>query len=128
MPRQGAVKSPCYRDRVILHSEREEGILDNFCSHAATMIGQWADYGIVGNDNTFRGPGRVDSYITSTRSHGTDVVLRIRRRDFPWFREIRMAPNISWGESTNGGPVEHSSADFPSEQKAIIRRLFDDIW
>ena len=108
-------------------TEREKAILDGIRRLAADMIGQWDDYGIVGKDNTFRGPGRVNTYIMSTRSEGTDVVLRIRCRDFPWFHEIRIAPNHSWRESTNRGPIEHSSADFHSEQKAIIRRLFDDM-
>jgi hypothetical protein len=83
--------------------------------------------GLVGEDNTFRGP-KPSSYVMSAREEGQGVVvLRIQRRDLPRRREIRIARNDSWKESTNGGPVERSSADFWSEQTAIIRRLFDDI-
>jgi hypothetical protein len=108
-------------------SERADEILTAFRELAAKMIGQWDWYGLVGEDNTFRGPA-PSSYVMSTRiEDGFVVVLRIQRRDFPWRREIRIASNNSWKESTNGGPVEHSSAHFPSEQEAIVKRLFDDI-
>jgi hypothetical protein len=40
------------------------------------------------------------------------VVLRIKRRDLPWPREIRIAQNDGWKDYTNGGPVERNSADF----------------
>jgi hypothetical protein len=91
------------------------------------MIGQWYGFGIIeGHDNLFRGLGS-NFYLMSARTEGNDVVLRIRHRDMPWRREIRIAPNNSWKESTNGGPTEHSSAHLPSEQTGIIRRLFDDI-
>jgi hypothetical protein len=108
-------------------SERADEILRAFRELAAEMIKEWDGYGIVGEDGKFRGPA-PSSYAISTRDEGEGpVVLRIQRRDLPWRREIRVAQNNSWKESTNGGPVERSSADFWSEQKAIIRRLFDDI-
>jgi hypothetical protein len=108
-------------------SERADEILTAFREIAAKMIGQWDDYGLVGEDDTFRGP-KPSSYVMSARDEGEGVVvLRVQRRDLPWRREIRIALNDSWKESTNGGRVERSSADFWSEQKAIIRRLFDDI-
>jgi hypothetical protein len=64
----------------------------------------------------------------STKVEGDGVVvLRIRREDLPWRRELRIAANNSWKESTNGGPVGRSGAHFPSEQGDIIMRLFEDI-
>jgi hypothetical protein len=108
-------------------SERADGILTAFREHAAKMIKEWDDYGLVREDNRFRGPG-PSSYVMSARDEGQGVVvLRIKRRDLAWPQEIRVAQNDSWRESTNGGSVERSSADFPSEQRAIIRRLFDGI-
>jgi hypothetical protein len=108
-------------------SERADHILTAFRELAAKMIGQWNGYGLVGENNTFRGPA-PSSYAVSTRDEGQGaVVLRIQRLDLPWRREIRIAQNNSWKESTNGGPVERSSADFWSERRAIIRRLFDGI-
>ncbi len=57
----------------------------------------------------------------STRMEGDGVVvLRIRREDLAWRREIRITANNSWKESTNGGPVERSGAHFPSEQRVIV--------
>jgi len=108
-------------------SRRADEILTAFRELAAKMIGQWDGYGLVGEDNTFRGPA-PSSYVISTRDEGDGVVLlRIQRRDLPWRREIRIAQNNSWKESTNGGPAEHTSAAFRLEQRAITRRLFNDI-
>jgi hypothetical protein len=101
--------------------------LDAFRELAGKMIKEWDDYGLVREDNGFRGPA-PSSFMMSAGDEGQGVVvLRIQRRDLPWRREIRIAQNDSWKESTNGGPVERSSADFWSEQKAIIRRFFDDV-
>jgi hypothetical protein len=112
---------------VIPRTERDQAILDGFRAVAAKMIGQWDGFGVIErNDNIFRGPDS-NFYIVSTPPEGNDVILRIRHRNTPWRREIRIAPNNSRKESTNGGPVEHSNAHFPSEQTPIIRRLFDDI-
>ncbi|MDQ6884002.1 MAG: hypothetical protein M3077_07165 [Candidatus Dormibacteraeota bacterium] len=108
-------------------SERADDILNAFRELAGKMIKEWDDYGLVREDNGFRGPA-PSSFMMSARDEGQGVVvLRIQRRDLPWRREIRIAQNDSWKESTNGGPVERSSADFWSEQKAIITRLFDDV-
>jgi|SRR5438445_5385420 len=108
-------------------TDREQAILSEFRKHAESLIGQYDDFGTVREDNGFRGPS-PSSYIMSTRAEADGVVvIRIQRQDLPWRREIRIAPNNSWKESTNGGPVEHSSAHFPSEQQAIIKRFFDDI-
>ena len=94
---------------------------------AVDLIGEYDRFGLIQKDNTFGGPAN-SSYVMSTRvEDGGAVLLRIQRRDLPWRREIRVAPNDSWRASTNGGPVEHSSAHFPSEQAAIITRLFDEI-
>ena len=91
------------------------------------MIGEEDGFGIVGADNTFRGPG-TDIYTMSTRDEGYRVgVLRVQRRHSAWRREIRIIPNNNWWESTNGGPVERSSAYFWQEQDGIVRRLFCDI-
>jgi hypothetical protein len=108
-------------------SERADEILTAFRELAAKMIGQWDGYGLVREDNTFRGP--VPSrYAISTRDEGQRaIVLRIQRVDLPWRREIRIAQNNSWKESTNGRSVERSGADYWSECRTIIRRLFDDI-
>jgi hypothetical protein len=104
-----------------------QAILSEFRDRAESVIGEYDDFGTDREDNGFRGPS-PSSYIMSARAEADGVVvLRIQRQDSPWRREIRIAPNNSWKESTNGGPVEHSSAHFPSEQQAIIKRLFDDI-
>jgi hypothetical protein len=100
--------------------------MTGFRELAASLIGEYDGFGIVGDDNTFRGPA-PSSYVMSTREDGGVVVLRIQRKDLPWRREIRITLNESWKESTNGGPVERSGAHFPSEQGAIIARLFEHI-
>jgi hypothetical protein len=108
-------------------TDREQAILSEFRKRAESLIGQYDDFGTVREDSGFRGPSH-SSYIMSTRAEADGVVvLRIQRQDLSWRREIRIAPNNSWKESTNGGPMAHRSAGFPSEQQAIIRRLFDDI-
>jgi len=114
-------------EAMLNRTDREDAILIGFRELAADMIKEYDGYGIVGEDNTFRGPA-PSSYIMSARleDHGV-VVLRIRRRDMPWRREIRIALNESWKESTNGGPVERSGAHFPSEEAAVIARLFEHI-
>lgn len=112
---------------MIRRSELEEAILRPFLAQARSMIGEWDGYGLVQEDGRFRGPTSSAYAITTKAESKGVVVLRIQRLDMPWRREIRIAPNRSWKESTNGGPVDHSSADFPSEQGAIIERLFDDI-
>jgi hypothetical protein len=112
---------------MLRQTERERTILSTFPALAAGMIGEYDGYGIVGEDNTFRGPS-PSGYLISTRLEKLGVVvLRIQRRDLPWRREISIAPNSSWKESTNGAPVEQSSAHFLSAQGAIIKRFFDDI-
>ena len=112
---------------VIRRTDREQAILTEFRERAASLIGEFDGFGIVGEDNTFRGPA-PSSYVMSTLVEDDGiVVLRIQRKDLPWRREIHIVPKDSWKESTNGGPVEHSSAHFPSEQQAILNRLFGDI-
>jgi hypothetical protein len=112
---------------MLKQTDREQAILTSFRVLAAEMIGEYDGYGTVGKDNAFRGPA-PSSYVMSTRLENLGiVVLRIQRRDPPWRREIRIAPNESWKESTNGRPDERSGAHFPSEQGAIIKRLFDAV-
>jgi hypothetical protein len=106
-------------------SDREQAILSEFRKRAASLIKEYDGFGIV-DGHRFRGPS-PSSYVMVTRLEANVVVLRIQRQDLPWRREIRVAPNNSWKESTSGGPVEHSSAHFPSEQQAILNRLFEDI-
>jgi len=108
-------------------TDRKKAILSEFRKRAESLIGQFDDFGTVREDNGFRGPS-PSSYIMSSRAEADGVVLlRIHRQDLPWRREIRIAPNDRWEESTNGGPVEHSSAHFPSEQQGILNQLFEDI-
>jgi hypothetical protein len=106
-------------------TDREQVILSEFRRRAASLIKEYDGFGIV-EGYRFRGPS-PSSYVMVTRLEADVVVLRIQRQDLPWRREIHIAPNNSWRESTNGGPVEHSSANFPSEQQAILNRLFEDI-
>ena len=67
-------------------TDREQAILTSFRRLAADMIKEYDGYGIMGEDNTFRGPS-ASSYIMSTRLEDQGVVvLRIQRRDTPWRR------------------------------------------
>src|ERR1700674_290532 len=109
--RQTPVIHGCYAASQMAQSDRANEILTAFRGLAAKMIGQ-DGYGLVGEDNTFRGPA-ASNYAISTRDERQEaIVLRIQRVDLPWRREIRISQNNSWKESTNGGPVERSSADF----------------
>lgn len=112
---------------MIKRTEREAAILRPFLELARSLIGEWDGYGLVHEDGRFRGPS-PSAYVISTKpeNHGV-VILLIQRLDMPWRREIRVAPNQSWNESTNGGPIERSGAHFRSEQHAIVKRLFDNI-
>jgi hypothetical protein len=112
---------------MLTRTDGEQALLNTFPALAANMIGEYDGFGIVGDDNTFRGPA-PSSYVMSTRVDDRSVVvLRIQRKDLPWRREIRIAPSESWKETTNGGRVERSGAHFQSEQGAIIARLFEHI-
>jgi len=114
--------------RVVLrHTNREEAALTVFWELASDMIGEYDGFGLVREDNTFRGPSPSSYMMTARVADGGKVVLRIQRRDLPWRREVRIAANDRWQESTNCGPVEHASAHFPSEQEANIKRLFEDM-
>jgi len=105
----------------------ELAILSESRNREASVIGEYDGFGIVGEHSTFRGPASSSYVISARLEDARTVVLPVQRFDRPWRRELLIAPDDSWKESTNGGPVEQNSAHFPSEQQAIIHRLFDDI-
>jgi hypothetical protein len=110
---------------MLRRTDREQALLNTFQALAADMIGEYDGFGIVGDDNTFRGPA-PSRYVISARVDDRGVVvLRIQRKDLPWRREIRIASNESWKETTDGGLVERSGSHFQSEQGAILARLFE---